>query len=63
MDYFGSEVTRLIEKLSLLPGIGQKTAQRLAFHIIHMPEDQVEEISSAMVSARKNVRYCACCCT
>ena len=63
MDYYGSEVTRLVEKLSILPGIGQKTAQRLAFHIIQMPEDQVEEIASAMVSARKNVRYCSCCCT
>jgi len=63
MDYYGSEVTRLIEALGMLPGIGTKTAQRLAFHMINMPEEQVMEIADSMVNARKNVRYCSCCCT
>jgi len=63
MDYFGNEVTRLIEALGMLPGIGTKTAQRLAFHMINMPKEQVEEIADAMVSARNNVRYCSCCYT
>ena len=63
MDYYGSEMNKLVEQLALLPGIGQKTAQRLAFHMIHMPEEQVEEMANAMISARKNVRYCSVCCT
>ncbi len=56
-------MNRLIEQLSLLPGIGQKSAQRLAFHIIHMPEEQVKILSESLVSARKNVRYCKECWT
>ena len=41
MDYYSSQISKLIEELSRLPGIGAKTAQRLAFHIINMPEDSV----------------------
>ncbi len=63
MDYYGSQMNRLISALSALPGIGTKSAQRLAFHIINMPEDQVEELSRAMVDTRKNIRYCRECCT
>ncbi len=61
MDYFGSQVSKLIEELSTLPGIGTKTAQRLAFHIINLPEENVERLSKALTEARQNVRYCACC--
>ena len=63
MDYYSSEISKLIEELSALPGIGGKSAQRLAFHIINMPEEQVESLSSAILSAKKNVRYCKCCYT
>ena len=63
MDYYSSQITKLIEVLERLPGIGSKSAGRLAFHIINMPEDQVQEIADTMVSARKNVRYCKECCT
>ncbi len=63
MDYYSSHISKLIEELSRLPGIGAKTAGRLAFHIINMPEEQVESIAGAMVSAKKNVRYCQQCCT
>ena len=41
MDYYGSQVTKLIEELSKLPGVGAKSAQRLAFHIINLPKEQV----------------------
>ena len=41
MDYYSSQISKLIEELSKLPGIGSKSAQRLAFHIINMPEEQV----------------------
>ncbi len=63
MDYYGTRVTKLIEQLSGLPGVGPKTAQRLAFHIINMPEDNVLSLADALVDARKNVRYCRECCT
>lgn len=63
MDYYGSQVSRLIEALSTLPGIGTKSAQRLAFHIINMPEEQVQTLSDALIQARKNVRYCRECFT
>ena len=63
MDYYGKKMSRLIEQLSALPGIGGKSAQRLAFHIIHMPKEQVEELAGAMTSARNNVRYCKECFT
>lgn len=63
MDYYSSQITKLIEQLSRLPGIGGKTAQRLAFHIINMPQDQVNSLSEAIVDAKKNVRYCKNCFT
>ena len=63
MDYYGAQMGKLIEQLSSLPGIGSKTAQRLAFHIIQMPADRVEQLAGAMVEARKKIRYCRECCT
>lgn len=63
MNLYGGEVNKLIEELSSLPGIGSKSAQRLAFHLIGLPEEKVERIAGAMVNARKNVRYCNCCYT
>ena len=63
MEYYSSQITNFIEELSKLPGIGAKSAQRLAFHIINMPQEQVERLSSAMMDAKKNVRYCKECFT
>lgn len=63
MDYYGSQMSKLIEQLSSLPGIGGKSAQRLAFHIIHMPKEQVEQLTAAITDARENIRYCKECCT
>ncbi len=63
MDYYSSQISRLIEELSRLPGIGAKSAQRLAFHIINMPTEQVEQLASTMTQARNNVRYCKQCFT
>ncbi len=63
MDYYGSQMSKLIEQLSSLPGIGGKSAQRLAFHIVHMPKERVEQLAGAIVEARNNVRYCSQCCT
>ena len=63
MDYYSSQITKLIEVLETLPGIGSKSAARLAFHLINMPEDQVEEIAETMVKTRRDIRYCKECCT
>lgn len=63
MDYYSSQITKLMEALSSLPGIGSKSAQRLAFHIIHMPQDQVNALVSAITEAKKNVKYCRKCFT
>ena len=63
MDYYSNQISRLIEEFSRLPGIGNKSAQRLAFHVINMPLDQVEGLANAIVDARKNVRYCKECFT
>jgi len=62
MNYYGNPMTRLIEELAALPGIGGKSAQRLAFHIIHMPRDEVAGLSGAILEARDKVRYCSVCC-
>lgn len=63
MDYYSKQISKLIEELSRLPGIGSKSAQRLAFHIINMSEDQVNNLSYSITEAKKNVRYCSQCFT
>ena len=63
MEYSSSHISKLIEQLSRLPGIGTKTAQRLAFHIINMPEEQVQQLAGAMTNARTSIRYCKECFT
>jgi recombination protein RecR len=63
MDYYSKQISDLIGGLSSLPGIGEKTAQRLAFHILSMPVDEVDKLSETIKSARHNVRYCKVCCT
>ena len=63
MDYYSSQISNLIEELGRLPGIGPKSAQRLAFHIINMPKDQVEKLSGTILEAKSKVSYCKSCCT
>jgi len=62
MNYYIEPIARLINELSRLPGIGGKTAQRLAFHIINMPKDRVLDLTKAIIKAREEVRYCSVCC-
>lgn len=62
MSGFSQSVNRLIEEFSKLPGIGNKTAQRLAFHILTTPQETSENLAKAIVTARRNVRYCNVCC-
>ena len=63
MNYYSSQISNLIEELSRLPGIGPKSAQRLAFHIINMPKDQVERLSTTIMEAKSKVCYCKNCWT
>ena len=63
MEYYSTHINKLIEQLSHLPGIGPKSAQRLAFHIMNMPKDQVGQLTSSITEARAKVRYCKNCCT
>lgn len=63
VDYYSRQISKLIQELASLPGIGAKSAQRLAFHIINMPQEQVEALSSAITDAKKNVCYCKECFT
>ena len=63
MDYYSKQISKLIEELSSLPGIGSKSAQRLAFHILNMPMEKVEKLSGTILEAKKNVRYCKTCFT
>ena len=63
MDYYSNQISKLIEEFSRLPGIGAKSAQRLAFHVINMPVEQVEKLADTMIAARRGIRYCKECCT
>lgn len=54
-------VSKMVNQLSRLPGVGQKTAQRLAYHILSMPEDQVRELAVAIFNGKKQVHYCPIC--
>ena len=61
-NYYGNPINSLIEQLSRLPGIGGKSAQRLAFYIINMPEADANALSSAILTAKKEIKYCSICC-
>ncbi len=61
MDYYSSQISNLIQEFSRLPGIGPKSAQRLAFHIINMPKEQAHSLANTIIEARENVRYCKLC--
>ena len=62
MQHFSSHIDNLIENLAHLPGIGRKTAQRLAFHIINMDDKKVSDLSQAILRAKENLTYCEICC-
>lgn len=61
MDYYSAPIAKLIEAFSKLPGVGRKTAQRLAFHVINMNLEEVTELSEAIYKAKASVRYCNKC--
>lgn len=61
MAQYAKPLNRLINELGKLPGIGGKTAQRLAFHILSMPEGEAESIAESIIYARRNMKYCSVC--
>ena len=63
MDYYSSRISDLIGELSRLPGIGPKSAARLAFHIMNLPVENVNRLADSIREARAGVRMCKCCCT
>ena len=63
MNTYSDSINHLIEELAALPSIGAKSAQRLAFHILNMPQERVENLAGAITAAKKNVRYCKKCFT
>lgn len=61
MNYYAAPIARLIEEFSKLPGIGRKTAQRLAFHVLNMKETDAMNLSEAILYAKKSTKYCSEC--
>ena len=61
MRYFPAALERLTEQFARLPGIGGKTAQRLAFHVLRMPREEAEEFAQAILDAREHVHTCRIC--
>lgn len=61
MEFYPVAIEKLIEEFAKLPGIGQKTAQRLALHVLNLPEDEVKEFAGALVKARGTIKYCSVC--
>ncbi|MDI3270240.1 MAG: recombination mediator RecR [Bacillota bacterium] len=62
MVSFTGPIAQLLDELGRLPGIGPKSAQRLAFYLLERPRGEVERLASALVEARERVRRCAICC-
>lgn len=63
MELYSGYINKLIEQFEKLPGVGSKSAQRLALHVINMPPEHVERFAQVMVEARQNIHYCKVCCT
>lgn len=63
MEFYSSHISNLIEQLSHLPGIGTKSAQRLAFYILNASGEQINGLVNSITEAKKNIRYCKECCT
>lgn len=61
MSYYSPPVARLVEEFEKLPGVGHKTAQRLAFHVLNLPVEKVEGLAGAILEAKQRTRYCSVC--
>ena len=61
MDYYVSPLQNLIDEFQKLPGIGSKTAQRLAYHVLNLPQEKAERFANAICEAKKKICYCKIC--
>jgi len=61
MDYYAVPIAKLVEEFQRLPGIGHKSAQRLAFHVINMPAEKVQRLANSILEAKQNTKYCSVC--
>jgi recombination protein RecR len=61
MSYYAAPLSKLIEQFERLPGIGRKTAQRLAFFVLNLPQEQAEAFAQSILDAKKGMHYCSIC--
>ena len=61
MEQYAAPLRELIEEFNKLPGIGNNTAQRLAFYVMNLPEEKSAKLANAIINAKKNIRYCSVC--
>ena len=61
MQFFPAALQNLADQFARLPGIGGKTAQRLAFHVLSLPLEDAEEFAGAILEAKRTVKHCPCC--
>ncbi len=63
MEFYSESINRLVEELEGLPGVGSKTAQRLAFHVLNMPKERVEQLANSLTTAKEKICLCKTCYT
>ena len=63
MEFFPAPLERLVEQFARLPGIGGKSAQRLAFHVLNLPQSEAQEFAEAIMDAKRSVTLCPVCCS
>ena len=63
MELYSGHINRFIEELANRPGIGPKSAQRMAFYLINLPQERVERFAHTVLEAREKVQHCKQCCT
>ncbi|MBQ2890958.1 MAG: recombination protein RecR [Clostridia bacterium] len=61
MDYYVTPLQNLIEEFEKLPGIGSKTARRLAYHIVNLPKEKTDKFAKAIIEAKSKIKYCSVC--
>lgn len=61
MSFFPASLENLVDKFASLPGIGRKSAQRLAFHVLSLPDAEAQSFADAIISAKKSVHCCKVC--
>lgn len=60
-SFYAAPITKLIEEFSKLPGVGNKTAQRLAFHVLNMPKESAQQLAQAIIDSKEKIKQCSIC--